>query len=207
MRALLAATALMMGLSVAGHAQSDTTRPLRIRGTGAGGKTLTSDSIRAEDLETVEVLKGAGARAIYPNWMDPAERRAKLEELEGQLKLWRAYRPRTYVIRLVVDNHCIFVRRLPRVDNGVLRDQLVVRDTTVVRRQSAPMLARYAQSCPREWRIDDLFADIASALADTNASVRKIRYDELYGVPRDYFVVRGASRGDRVMVESFAPVR
>lgn len=86
-----------------------------------------------------------------------------------------------------------------------MRDRLLVRDTTVIGHDPAPLSARYENYCPRAWRIDDLFADLAQALADTNAYVMQIHYDAAYGFPRSYFVERGRSRGDQVIVESFAP--
>lgn len=38
--------------------------------------------------------------------------------------------------------------------------------TTIVRRVPAPIPAAYEQRCPLAWRVDELFSDLARALAD-----------------------------------------
>ena len=119
--------------------------------------------------------------------------------------MWEERRPRAYLIRLIVVNDCIYVNTRARMGGEALRDRMVVRDTTIVGHEPAPLPRRYEQTCPKNGRVDDLFADVASALADTTVRISDVRYDPAYGFPRSYLVVRGMSRGDHVMVESFAP--
>jgi hypothetical protein len=137
--------------------------------------------------------------------LGPTRRRAMLDTLEIQRRFWRERRPRGYLIRLVVINDCISTGLGRRVGGELLRDRLLVRDTSVAGREPAPLPARYEHYCPRAWRVDDLFADVAQALADASAYIMYIQYDAAYGFPRSYFVELGRSGGDQVIVESFAP--
>lgn len=198
------AMALVLCLARNLHGQVDTARPHPpIRGASSGART--SDSIRPGDIEAVEVIKGPAAGMFFDR-IGPARRRAGLDTLEIQRRLWRERRPRSYLIRLIVINDCIAIARGPRPGGEPLRDRLIVRDTTVVRRESVPLPARYEHYCPRAWRVDDLFADVGRALTDTSAYITHIEYDAAYGFPRSYFVERERSRGDHVIVESFAAV-
>lgn len=196
------ATALLLCLSGCAHRQADTSRPIPSLGVGTGVRI--SDSLRPGDIESVEVIKGSGAGMFFDR-IGPTRRRAMLDTLETQRRFWTERRPRAYLIRLVVINDCISAGLGRRVGGGLLRDRLLVRDTSVVGREPSPLPARYEQYCPRAWRVDDLFADVAHALADTSAYIMRIQYDAAYGFPRSYFVERGRSRGDQVIVESFAP--
>jgi hypothetical protein len=97
----------------------------------------------------------------------------------------------------------------------LLRDQLVVRDTAIVGRRRASIAAPYAQKCHLAWRVEDVFADLTRALADTMAYVRRLEYDAAYGFPRAYWLEWGDpyvansrprnARDGGVLVESFAP--
>ncbi len=102
---------------------------------------------------------------------------------------------------------CVDVRTRPRVASQLLRDQLVVRDTTIVRRDGVPIPPALDQRCPLPWRVEDLFADLARALTDPTAGVAPVQYDAAYGFPRAYSVFHGGSSSGfgRVVVESFAP--
>jgi hypothetical protein len=137
--------------------------------------------------------------------MDATKRRGMIDTLEAQRQVWDQRRPRAYLIRVLEVSTCIDVRRGPRRAGGLLRDQLVVRDTTIVRRDPVPIPRAYEQRCPLAWRVDDLFSDLARALADTTAAVG-VSYDAAYGFPRSYWVIRGGSSDDghAVLVESFA---
>jgi hypothetical protein len=199
---LVAAVAFLLCLGGSAQGQADTSRPRPIRGVGTGVRI--SDSTRLGDIEAVDVIKAPGAGMFFDR-IGPTRRRAMLDTLETQRRFWSERRPRAYLIRLVVINDCISTRLGQRVEGDLLRDRVLVRDTSVVGREPAPLPARYEQYCPRAWRVDDLFADVARALADTSAYIMYVRYDAAYGFPRSYFVERGRSRGDQVIVESFAP--
>jgi hypothetical protein len=201
------AVTLMLCVGGRAQGQADTTRPRPpIRGVSSGvaAGAQVSDSIRPGDIDAVEVIKGPGSGMFFDR-IGPARRRGMLDTLESQHRFWSEHRPRAYLVRLVVINDCIALRLGPRIAGELLRDRLVVRDTTVVGREPAPLPARYEQYCPRAWRVDDIFADVAHALADTSAYIMRIQYDAAYGFPRSYFVQRGRGRGDQVMIESFAP--
>jgi hypothetical protein len=140
--------------------------------------------------------------------MDATKRRRMIDTLEARRRIWDERRPRAYVIRVFEVSSCIEVRVRPRNAGAVVRDQLVVRDTTIVRREPVPIPSAYEQRCPLAWRVDDLFGDLARALADTTVSV-DVSYDAAYGFPRTYWVMRSGSShgGHAVLVESFAPAR
>jgi len=188
------------GLSGVANGQSDTARGRPVP--RAAGRPPASDSTRRRDVDTVDVSR---SDAIYGG-MDVTKRRRMIDTLEAQRRTWDQRRPRTYVIRVLEVSSCIDVRTRPRSSGQLLRDQLVVRDTTIVRRAPVPIPAAYEQRCPLPWRVDDLFADLARALADTAVGV-DVSYDAAYGFPRAYWVSRGGSAdgGHAVLVESFAP--
>ncbi|HEU4628127.1 MAG TPA: hypothetical protein VFS08_00175 [Gemmatimonadaceae bacterium] len=139
--------------------------------------------------------------------MSPAVRRHMLEALEEQRRLWQERRPRQYSIRVVELSGCVDVHTGPYAATGeLLRDRLVVRDSTTVRHEAAPVPAVYAQRCLLAWRAEDLFADVARILADPAAAITGLVYDAAYGFPRAYWPDRGGrDRGRGVLVESFAP--
>ena len=198
----------MVFLSATAQAQADTSKPLVIRGITSGRKADSisrSDSIRASDIESVEVIKGPAASALYRSQIAPDVRRRMLDTVEAQRALWAGRRPRVYIIRMLALNECIAIQTGRRARGELLVNRIVVRDTTVVGREMAPMPDRFRSTCPRGWRVDDVFADVANALADTTAYIANIQYDPVYGFPRKYWVVRGMSRGEHVIVESFAP--
>jgi hypothetical protein len=199
---LVAAMAVMLCLGGSAQGQADTSRPRPKP--NVGSSVRMSDSLRPGDVEAAEVIRRPGA-GIYFDIMGPTKRRAMLDTLEAQRRFWSERRPRAYLIRLVVINDCISTGLGRRVGSELLRDRLLIRDTSVVEREPAPLPARYEHYCPRAWRVDDLFADVAHALADTSAYIGHVQYDAAYGFPRAYFVQRGRDRGDQVIVESFAP--
>jgi hypothetical protein len=128
-----------------------------------------------------------------------------LDTLEVQRRFWQQHRPRAYVIRVLQMGGCLNVGVRPRVAGQLLRDQLVVRDTTIVRRDPVPIPVAYEQRCPLPWRVEDLFADLARALADPTASVLRVDYDAAYGFPRLHSVFTGGNpHGSGALVESFA---
>jgi len=196
------AMAFVLWLSGCAHPHADTSRPPSTPGVSTGVRS--SDSLHPTDIESVEVIKRPNGGMFFDR-LGPTKRRAMLDTLELQRRFWREGRPRGYFIRLVVINDCISAGLGERIGGELVRDLLLVRDTSIVGRQPAPLPVRYEHYCPRAWRVDDLFADVAQALADTSAYIMPIQYDLAYGFPRSYFVERGRSRGDRVIVESFAP--
>jgi len=192
------AVTFALGLSGAVYGQSDTARARLPR---PAARPPTSDSTRLRDVDTVDVVRSG---AIFGG-MDATRRRGMIDTLEVQRRIWNQRRPRAYVIRVLEVSSCIDVRVGPRRAGGLLRDQLVVRDTTIVRREPVPIPRAYEQRCPLAWRVDDLFADLARALADTTVGVG-VSYDAAYGFPREYWVIRSGSSDDghAVLVESFA---
>lgn len=161
------------------------------------------DSTRTgqEDIEIVHLPR----QGTWADRLGPAARRRMLDTLASRHRTWEERRPRGYVIRVLSIGDCVAVERRPRVGGELLRPRLIVRDTTVVRQELAPIPAAHEQRCTLGWRVDDLFADVARALADTTAYVAHVEYDAAYGFPRAYWLERGRSRGAQVIVESFAP--
>ena len=198
MYARVLAAIFALGLTDTAHGQSDTARGRLPR---AAARPPASDSARPRDVDIIEVLRSG---AIYGG-MDDTKRRRMIDTLETQRRIWNRRRPRAYVIRVLEMSTCIDVRVGPRTAGALLRDQLVVRDTIVVKRQPVPIPRAYEQRCPLGWRVDDLFADLARALADTSVAVG-VSYDAAYGFPRDYWVIGGgrSDGGHAVLVESFA---
>ncbi len=197
---LVAAVTLILCFIGTAEGQADTSRQRPLPRAPLGVRM--SDSDRTPDIDKVEVLRSPAALG---DPMGSDMRRRMLGTLEAQRRFWNERRPRTYLIRMLVVNECIYVSTKPQLNGGRLRERLIVDDTTIVRRELAPFPERYAQYCPRAWRIDDVFADVARALTDTTASITDVQYDGAYGFPRAYWVWRGISRGERVIVESFAP--
>jgi hypothetical protein len=181
---LVAAAALLLCLDGTAHGQVDTSRPRP----PARGIQLLPDSIRASDIEAIEIVKGP----IGVDRLGAAQRRKMLETLEAQRRVWADRRPRTYVIRTVEIGHCMAIARRKGPDGEVLRDQLVVRDTTVVDHRLVPIAAHYAQQCHLAWRVEDVFADVARALADTMTHIYGLGYDAAYGFPRSYWLDYGS---------------
>jgi hypothetical protein len=138
-----------------------------------------------------------------------------LATLEARRRDWEERRPRAYVIRVLKLSDCIAISTRLRAEGGPWRDRLVVRDTSIVGREPAPIPAAYAQRCGLAWRVDDLFADVARALADTTEYITGIEYDAAYGFPRAYWrdngdpystaIQRPYAGSWGVLVESFAP--
>jgi len=201
---VFAAAALLLWVSATAGGQPDSTR--RPPNPAPVIRLRAVDSSRTLDVDSIEVIKNAAGSSFFDR-LGPVKRRAMLDSLEAQRLLWAERRPRVYSIRLVVTEGCIFIRTGKRAAGPLRRDRLVVRDTTVVRREPAPIPRFVERYCPREWRVEDLFADVADALSDSLAHVQDIRYDEIYGFPRSYWVDRGMHRQWRVIVESFAPAR
>jgi hypothetical protein len=128
-----------------------------------------------------------------------------IDSLDARRRMWDTRRPRAYLIRVVRIDDCIDVSTRSRVAGALPRSRQVVRDTTIVRRELAPIAPVYEQHCLRDWRVDDLFSDMRRALADTSAVITGVQYDAAYGFPRAYWITRGYARGGGVVVESFAP--
>ena len=198
-RILAATVAVCLSNVAQGQADTSRRRPLR----QPTVQPPVADSVRATAIDPVEAQR---SEPIFGG-MDSVARRRMVDTLEAQRRLWQQRRPHTYVIRVLRMDDCIDVRTRPRVAGRLLRDQLVVRDTTIVRRDLVPIPAALDQRCPLLWRVEDLFADLARALADPTARVAPVEYDAAYGFPRAYSVFHGGSSSGfgRVVVESFAP--
>lgn len=210
--------AVLLCLGNRAQAQVDTTRrpPVSVRVRAAAASP--GDSVARspdEAVETVQILR-PGLNYFV---MDSVKRRRLVDTFNAQRLKWERFRPRAYVIR-VIDMTCVEitvrsqvarqppVRDRPQVAGQPVRDQLVVRDTTIVRRVPVPIPRPYDQRCPLTWRVDDVFANLARALSDTTALGVTVEYDAVYGFPRSYSVFRGGSDdGREVLVESFAPAR
>lgn len=197
---LLAALALLVLGGTAG-AQADTSRqrpPVR-----PAAAVPAADSAGQADVEPVHVRLQGAARV---DRLGPIARRTMLDTLEARRRVWEERRPRTYAIRVLSISDCVAVEHGPRAEGALLRPRLVVRDVSIVRRELAPVPDAYEQRCALAWRVDDLFADLARALAEASTHVARVEYDAAYGFPRAYWLERGRSRGAHVIVESFAPV-
>lgn len=179
-------------------AQADTSgRP--ISRPAARSRMLDSSATRdTEDIVVVRSLRADDA-------MSSAERRRMQDTLATQRRRWDQRRPSGYIIRVLRIDDCLEVRTRPRVAGELLRARLVVHDTSIVRRELAPIPAAYEQRCALDWRVDDLFADVQRALSDSSADITGVVYDPAYGFPRAYWIARGYARGGGVLVESFAP--
>src|SRR5690349_13833519 len=143
-----------LGLSGAAYGQSDTARGRLPR---PAARPPASDSTRRSVVDTVAVLR---SDAIYGG-MDATKRHGMIDTLVAQRRVWEQRRPRAYLIRVLEVSTCIDVRVGPRKAGALLRDQLVVRDTTIVRHEPVPIPRAYEQRCPLAWRVDDLFTDLA----------------------------------------------
>src|SRR6478672_3390127 len=105
---------VVLGLSGAAYGQSDTARGRLPR---PAARPPTSDSTPPGDVHTVDVLRFG---AIYGG-MDATRRRAMIDTLEAQRRLWDQRRPRAYRIRALEVGSCIDVRLGPRIADGLLR--------------------------------------------------------------------------------------
>ena len=189
------AVTFALGLSDIASAQADTARVRLVP------RVRVPDSARSRDVDTAQVLE---LPAIVGG-MDVAKRRRMIDSLDAQRRIWELRRPRAYAIR-VLSMSCIQIQARSRT-GAVLRDHLLVQDTSIVRRQPVPIPAAYEQRCSLAWRVDDLFADLSRALDDTTAAVG-VSYDPAYGFPRAYWISHGgADDGHEVLVESFAAAR
>jgi hypothetical protein len=164
---------------------------------------ISGDTLPSVDVEEVQIIKGG-----RPDHLGPIERRRLLDTLSVQRRRWERARPARYVIRVLELGHCIVVKTrwggAPAPDT-VTSLRLVVQDTTVVRKEEAPVPRAWAQACVLEWRVDDLFRQLARAMADTTTNVGGVEYDPTYGFPRRYWTAASPSRSSPVAVESFAP--
>lgn len=202
---LVTVGAALLCLSACPRAQQPPPQPRAILRGAAVQAAPDSDrapQIETVQVETVQVLQ----RTVPPDRMAPALRRRMIETLEAQRALWEQRRPRQYVIRVFELSGCAQIRTGPYAQGELLRDRLVVRDTLIVRHEPAPTPGAYAQRCLIEWRVDDLFRDVARILADPGASIAGLEYDAAFGFPRAYWPDRGGlDRGRGVLVESFSP--
>lgn len=156
------------------------------------------DTTRPADVEEVEVIK----RAQVGDLLGKSRRRVLLAELEQQRHAWTQARPTTYTIRVLEISDCVVIRTRGNASTSI---QLTVRDTAIVARTPIPLPPDYAQRCPRELRVDDLFNELEHAIGDTVMYIGGgIEYDARYGFPRRYWLTRGHERGAGTLVESFA---
>jgi hypothetical protein len=180
---------------VSAEAQVKPALPVRI---------ITADSLNALDVDSIEIIKGARAGSYIGTTRN---RQQLMDTLELNRRRWEQTRPHGYAIRVLAIDHCIIVTVHPGVDRFV-RKRLVVHDTVITAREDAPIPEVYSQRCGYEWRVEDLFRDLAGGITDTTAMVSgSIQYDPAYGFPRRYWIARGSGRSGGVLVESFAPVR
>ena len=152
-------------------------------------------------IDSTTIIRGGAA---FGDPLGTVRRAQLIDTLALQRREWEQKRPDGYLIRVLSIDHCIVIRTNSKVPPTHMR--LVVRDTTVVRREEAPVPLFYSSRCGHEWRVDDLFRDVAQALADTTVNVLGVQYDPAYGFPRHYWTSRRYDRPAGVLVESFAPV-
>ena len=153
------------------------------------------------EIELIEVIKGAQVGDL----MGRAVRRTMLDTLAAHRLTWTARRPTEYLIWTVSVSHCFRIDRVTRSPTAAMRDQLLVRDTTIVKRKSVPVPAEMKQACTLDMRVDDLFNELARALADPTAYVMNVQYDPVYGFPRSYAIGWGHDRPVGTRVETFTP--
>lgn len=189
------AGAFALGLS--SPAMSQDSRPAR---TPASQPSKAVTHISGELLDEIAALKSRPA----DDAMGSGRRRAARDTLEAQRQLWLHRRPQTYLLRTYEISDCIQLRT-GRARNGLLRDQLRVRDSTIVGRLPTPVPTEYGQRCERSFRVEDLFAEVRQALSDSTTVVRVLQYDPTYGFPRYYSLRHAQERSFGVLVESFAP--
>lgn len=162
---------------------------------------LSLDSLNTADLADIEIIKGNGSG-------DPVGKKRRLalmDTLVMQQHRWESVRPATYRIRVVEISDCIVVA--PR-ESGRLWPRVVVRDTFIVGSEQEPRPPAYANRCVRTWRVEDLFRDLAQAIADTKEYIHDgISYDPVYGFPRSYWTSPRYGRGWGRFVESFVPLQ
>ena len=185
------ATVLTLGVGSPAVCQNSPRIPL-----SASPPAKLSAPISRDSLGKIELLK------LRPeaDAMGAVQRNAARDTLEAQRTLWLRRRPLSYLVRTYEISHCIHVRV-----GTLLRDQLRVRDTALVGRVPTSVPAEFAQRCERDFRVEDLFADVARALSDSSTAVRVLQYDPTYGFPRYYSLRPANGRAITILVESFAP--
>ena len=154
------------------------------------------------DVQDIKVIKGG----MVGDLMGPRERRMMRDTLDAQRLVWTHLRPTAYLIRTLEISDCILIEINAARTGPRQREQLLVRDTTIVSRIRAPLPVAYSQRCPLVRRVEDLFADVERALSDTTALVVRVQDDAAYGFPRSSWVAGFRRRGAGTLVESFAPV-
>jgi hypothetical protein len=159
------------------------------------------DSVMA-DVEDIEVINGG----MIWDLMGPRARRMMRDTLDSQRLVWTQRRPTAYLIRTLEISDCMLIELNAARTGPRPREQLLVRDTTIVSRILAPLPVAYSQRCPLVRRVEDLFADVERALSDPTALVLRVQYDAAYGFPRSSWIAVGRRRGAGTLVESFAPV-
>jgi hypothetical protein len=151
------------------------------------------------DVESVEIIRSNGSGDL----LGATRRRQLMDTLVQQRRRWDERRPASYLIRVLAIDDCLLVHT---GKGSETRPRLVIRDTIIVGREEAPLPSAYAHRCPHEWRVEDLFRDLARAIADTTVYVGGgIQYDPAYGFPRFYWTSPPYGRGSGTLVESFAP--
>jgi hypothetical protein len=160
---------------------------------------LVADSLSTEDLEDISIIKGNGIGDL----MGKRRRRQMMDTLALQQRRWEKMRPAQYRIRVVERSDCIHVD----TRKGPARwPRQVVRDTLIVGTEEELRPAEYRNRCLLAWRVEDLFRDLARALADTTEYVHDgVQYDPVYGFPREYWTAAWHWRSWGRWVESFAP--
>ena len=155
----------------------------------------------SEDSADISIIKG-------PNWfmgdfLGKRRRRQLLDSLVQQQQRWAKMRPVLYRIRVVEQGDCIHID----TRKGPARwPRQVVRDTLLVGTEEELRPAEYRNRCLLAWRVEDLFRDLARALADTTVYVHDgIAYDPVYGFPRSYWTSTRQERGWGRFVETFVP--
>ena len=168
-------------------------QPLAVQG------ILGADSLSTADLEDISIIKGNAIGDL----MGKRRRRQMMDTLALQQRRWEKMRPAQYRIRVVERSHCIHVdtRKGP-----ASWPRQVVRDTLIVGTEEQQRPAEYRNRCLLAWRVEDLFRDLARALADTTEYVHDgIQYDPVYGFPREYWTAAWHQSSWGRLVESFAP--
>jgi hypothetical protein len=160
---------------------------------------INVDSIPNGDLLDIEIVRAGGPGDL----LGATRRHQLLDSLTQQQRRWDETRPPEYRIRVVEISDCMSIdaRKGPR-----MWSRSIVRDTLVIGRESEPLDPRYEGRCLHEMRVEDLFRQLARALADTTAYVHDgIQYDLVYGFPRSYWISSSMERGSGTLVETFVP--
>lgn len=160
---------------------------------------LVPDSLSPEDIAEITIIKGNSMGDL----LGKRRRRQLIDSLVQQQQRWEKMRPLLYRIRVVEQSHCMVIdtRKGPTT-----WPRVVVRGTLVVGTEEEPRPAEYRNRCLLAWRVEDLFRDLARALADTTEYVHDgIAYDPVYGFPRSFRTSPWHGRGWGRLVESFVP--